>query len=77
MVYAPEKLNILMTDYFIRKSLELNGDRYNYDNVSIISSGKKVLITCNKKGHGDFTQTPHSHIHGKGYPKCESQKVVK
>jgi hypothetical protein len=69
MVYAPEKLNVPMTtDYFIRKSLELNGDRYNYDNVSIISSGKKVLIICIKEGHGDFTQTPH-HIHGKGYPK--------
>jgi hypothetical protein len=35
MVYAPEKLNVPMTDYFIRKSLELNGDRYNYDNSNI------------------------------------------
>jgi hypothetical protein len=36
--------------------------------INLISSGKKVLLICNKEGHGDFTQTPHSHIHGKGYP---------
>ena len=73
--YAPEKLSIPMTtDFFIVKSLELNGNRYNYDNVSIISSGKKVSITCNKEGHGEFLQTPHSHIQGKGCPKCRDSK---
>jgi len=75
MIYAPEKLSIPMTtDYFIKKSLELNGNRYDYNKVNIISSGKKVLITCNKEGHGDFLQTPHSHINGKGCPKCRESK---
>lgn len=78
MRYAPEKLDTPMTtDFFIKKSIELNGDKYNYDYVKVISSNKKVIIICNKEGHGEFSQTPHSHIQGKGCPKCRESKGSK
>jgi hypothetical protein len=37
----------------------------------------KVIIICNKKGHGDFTTNTHNHIMEKVVQSVESQKVVK
>jgi len=47
----------------------VHGDLYGYDNVIYENSEKKVWITCKK--HGDFAQTPNSHLSGSGCPKCK------
>lgn len=71
--YAVEKISKPITqDFFIEKAINLNGDKYDYSKTIIISSTKKVIIICNK--HGDFLQTPHSHLQGKGCPICKESK---
>ena len=66
------------TEEFIEKARKIHGDKYNYDKVDYISSRQNVIITCPKKGHGDFPQTPGSHItQNAGCPKCKESKGEK
>lgn len=54
---------------FIRKSIEVHGDRYDYSKVSYINSRSKVTIICPE--HGEFEQRPSHHIHyANGCPAC-------
>ena len=78
MKYSPEKLSILLsTDDFIKRAIDINGNRYNYEKSKVIPGIRKVIIICNKEGHGEFLQTTHSHIQGKGCPKCRESKGSK
>lgn len=54
---------------FIRKSLERNGDAYNYDAVVYKGVWNNVSIWCNKHQHF-FQQTPKSHNVGSGCIEC-------
>jgi len=56
------------TQKFIEKSKELHEDRYDYVKVVYSNCDKKVTITC--KIHGDFEQTPYSHLSGQGCILC-------
>ena len=58
----------LTNDGFITKAKIIHGEKYNYDKVSYITSQKKVTISCSI--HGDFEQTPNSHLHGAGCRHC-------
>jgi hypothetical protein len=58
----------LTTQEFINKAIAIHGDKYNYDEVIYIDSTKKIIITC--PIHGDFLQTPNSHLRGSGCLKC-------
>lgn len=53
---------------FISKCRKKHGNRYIYDKVNYKSSSNGVMITC--RIHGDFKQTPNSHLQGRGCPKC-------
>lgn len=54
---------------FIEESKIVHGDLYDYSNVVYKSSKEKVIIVCSL--HGQFQQTPQSHILQKaGCPKC-------
>ena len=55
-------------EIFKKQSIEKHNDKYCYDKTEYISSHKKVIIIC--KEHGEFLQTPNSHISGSGCPKC-------
>lgn len=55
---------------FIEKARVTHGDKFNYDKVVYVDANKKVIITCSI--HGDFEQTPGSHIFGSGCSKCRS-----
>lgn len=57
---------------FIKAAKRTHGERYDYSMVDYVSSIKKVKIACPK--HGVFLQTPRSHIHGDGCPKCGIEK---
>ena len=52
---------------FIKKGIEIHGDKYNYSKTEYISCKEKVIIIC--KEHGDFLQTPSDHYKG-GCKKC-------
>lgn len=61
---------------FIEKAKKIHGNKYNYDNINYENKYTKVTITC--LTHGDFKQTPYSHIKYKqGCPKCAKDKIAK
>lgn len=53
---------------FIEKARRIHGDKYNYSKVDYINASTKVCIICPK--HGEFWQTPASHLAGARCPKC-------
>lgn len=44
------------------------GDKYDYSKVTYVTNRVNVCIVC--PIHGEFYQTPHSHLSGNGCPKC-------
>ena len=62
----------LTTGDFIIKSKKIHGNKYNYSKSIYTGSENKIIITC--LIHGDFQQTPGSHINQKsGCKKCGRQ----
>lgn len=61
------------TDKFIKESLLLHGNKYNYS-LSKYGSDKtyEVCIICPK--HGEFWQTPASHLAGSGCQICGDER---
>jgi DNA-binding ferritin-like protein (Dps family) len=50
------------------KFKEIHGDTYNYDWTSFKGLKQKIKILC--KEHGEFYQTPETHLWGQGCPRC-------
>ena len=65
---------VIDKDSFIKKSKEIHGDKYDYSKVEYKKSIEKVCIIC--PIHGEFWQTPHTHIKGAGCPECAKIKVA-
>lgn len=64
------------TSAFIEKARAVHGDRFDYSKVDYINTNTKVIITC--PIHGDFEQTPGSHLYQKaGCRKCSNIKLSK
>ena len=57
---------------FINKAKEVHGDKYDYSYVEYIKAINKIIIICKK--HGNFIQTPNSHLRGSGCVKCFREK---
>lgn len=62
----------LTTEEFIEKAKTVHCDKYVYSKVEYINTQTKVCITCPE--HGDFWQTPSSHLQGQGCPECGNIK---
>ena len=62
-------------DVFIKKAKEIHGNKYDYSKVMYNGSQKSVTIIC--PNHGEFEQTPNSHLQGQGCPYCKSEKFGK
>ena len=58
----------LTKEDFIRDSLKIHKNKYNYSLVNYINSSTKVDIICQK--HGVFSQEPRMHKSGQGCDKC-------
>lgn len=56
------------TESFIEDASKVHKGRYSYKRLDYKTSQVKVIITCPM--HGDFLQTPTSHISGRGCPQC-------
>lgn len=63
------------TEKFVEKSKFVHNDKYDYSLTRYESTDFKVKIIC--KYHGVFEQTPHSHLNGRGCPKCGFEKSIK
>lgn len=53
---------------FIQNAKEIHNNKYDYSKVNYINTDTKVCIICPE--HGEFWQTPHSHLSGIGCPEC-------
>lgn len=56
------------TEQCISDFISVHGDRYDYRFVQYVNSKTNVKIIC--KIHGEFEQTPNSHLGGKNCPQC-------
>lgn len=56
---------------FIDKSINIHGDKYDYSLVKYINDKEKVTIICHK--HGEFYQTPNTHLSGHGCFTCANK----
>lgn len=61
------------SENFINKAIKIHGNTFIYNKVDYIKAKIKVTITC--KIHGDFEQTPDSHLRGRGCPNCKDLKI--
>lgn len=62
----------LTQDEFLYKAKTVHNERYDYTKLTYKGCREKVIITCRE--HGDFVQTPNSHLNGSGCPWCTSSK---
>ena len=59
-------------EIFIQAARKIHGDLYSYTKSKYVNSQTKLIIGC--KHHGDFLQTPTSHIQGRDCPLCGTIK---
>lgn len=57
---------------FTKEAYIIHDNFYGYKNVIYVDNKTVVKITCPK--HGDFPQTPNSHLSGHGCPICINRK---
>lgn len=57
-------------DQFIRESIEIHGNRFDYSLVEYVDTSIKVKIRCSS--HGVFEITPHAHLQGKKCRRCST-----
>ena len=62
------------TQEFIKRVKEVHGNEYDYSKVKYEGVDSKVIIICKK--HGEFKQTPSSHLKKSGCPKCFGNKKL-
>jgi len=53
---------------FLKKAIEMHGDKYDYSKVEYKKAKEKVIIICKK--HGEFEQVASCHITGDGCKEC-------
>lgn len=53
---------------FIKEADKVHGNKYDYSKVEYVNARTKIIIIC--IDHGEFSQTPDSHLRGCGCPKC-------
>lgn len=58
------------TEEFIEEAKRIYGEQYDYSRSEYVNDSTKVCIICPK--HGEFWQTPYSHLQGCGCPKCSA-----
>ena len=61
------------TEQFIEDARKIHKDRYDYTKTSYVNSKMPVCIICPK--HGEFWQTPSTHLKGSGCAKCAHKYV--
>lgn len=64
---------LLTNEEFISRARQIHGWKYDYSKIKYVNSETKVLIICPE--HGEFYQTPHSHLKGYGCTKCNESQL--
>ena len=63
------------TEQFIKESIEIHDNLYDYTNTVYVNATTNVKILC--KEHGEFEQNPGAHLSGCGCPKCKLKNQTK
>ena len=61
------------TEAFILKAKLVHDDKYDYSKVEYVNNKTKICIIC--PDHGEFWQTPKSHLRGQGCRLCYNQRT--
>lgn len=59
-------------DGFCEKANSVHNNKYDYSKIDYKGVETKVCIIC--PIHGEFWQTPHTHLNGSGCPHCKTSK---
>lgn len=62
------------TEEFIKRSVIIHNNKYDYSKVNYINNSTKVCILCPK--HGEFYQAPSKHLSGQGCPICKNDMLI-
>jgi very-short-patch-repair endonuclease len=63
------------TEQFIKEARAIHGDKYDYSKVDYKGNKKDVIIIC--PIHGEFKQSPVSHLNGRGCKLCNESHLEK
>ncbi|AOQ26834.1 hypothetical protein [Vibrio phage S4-7] len=72
---CPKCKSLLEGEVFIKKAVELHGDRYVYDKYDYISSRDFMDILC-VKHNKVFQQRPSAHLQGQNCPECGKEASI-
>jgi hypothetical protein len=62
------------TEQFIKEAKKIHGNKYDYSKVKYDGTDVKVCIVCPE--HGEFWQTPYSHLKGCQCPVCSKVQRI-
>ena len=68
------KYNKLNKDLFIERANKTHNFKYDYSKSEYTGNDSKTCIIC--PIHGEFWQTPHSHLSGVGCPMCSKENNI-
>lgn len=54
---------------FVKKSIAVHGEKYDYSNLEYVNMHTPVKIVC--PTHGEYFKTPLEHLKGCGCPQCQ------
>lgn len=61
------------TQIFIERAEKIHGSFYDYSKVQYNNMKEKICIIC--PTHGEFYQSPDSHLRGSGCSKCSGKLI--
>ena len=61
-------------EQFIQGAKKVHGSKYDYSKVEFVNYQTRVTIIC--PVHGEFSQSPTSHLQGSGCPKCGNDRTA-
>ena len=64
---------LLTTEEFVKRSIDIHNNRYDYSLVDYKGAHQNVQIIC--PIHGEFTQKAYMHLNGRGCPRCNRSKL--
>ena len=75
LFYQKEMGKLKSNKEFIQEAMKVHGELYDYSTTKYINAKTKVVIKC--KIHGDFIQSPRTHLRGQGCRLCGIDARVK
>jgi hypothetical protein len=58
------------TEQFIKEAIAVHGNKYDYSLVNYINDKTKIIIICQRRGHGQFMLQPCRHLNKQECPEC-------